>query len=455
MGLKPQITVNYYTRGQAVYVRISGGRVGLVERFSTGVKLTKDVTMDKGVITSRGVESTRAKSKLARLELKYYDHFSSIPFINERYMKEAVKAFSKKEEMPVSVSSLFSVLDAEMENHLNGDTKVQSSGRMMQPNTIMARQRSLALLKEFGKDLDLSKVDLTNKVTQAERKKAHSDLKKYYDEFVTYMLVDKGFKPKSVLVNFANIQTMLNHVVNDELFIQLPKVKPAIPQETKTAEDIFVLPEEMVSLITSGEAENYVSNSPSDLFAYSYILISFFTTLRVSDMFGLTDESFIYVDGKMVIVKLNKKTGKTTRIPIPKSVQTYLEEVKGKHGSYVHHLKDKASDNMNIWRHLAYNRLRKFFCLFSCMHKVDTVSYMDAVSGVIRHDNVCRWERVGTHTMRRTGITYMLMNGMNEIYVRMISGHSINSKAFAQYQGLVKSKFNEDLSRYHEKIYGA
>ena len=59
---------------------------------------------------------------------------------------------------------------------------------------------------------------------------------------------------------------------------------------------------------------------------------------------------------------------------------------------------------------------------------------------------------VSSHIMRKTAITTMLMLGMPENFVKKISGHAPNSKAFHRYVNFVQSYMDKEIDKVHEKL---
>jgi hypothetical protein len=59
---------------------------------------------------------------------------------------------------------------------------------------------------------------------------------------------------------------------------------------------------------------------------------------------------------------------------------------------------------------------------------------------------------LGSHTMRRTGITMLLMLGMPEYLVRKISGHAAHSKEFFRYVHVAESYITDEIDKAHQKL---
>lgn len=59
---------------------------------------------------------------------------------------------------------------------------------------------------------------------------------------------------------------------------------------------------------------------------------------------------------------------------------------------------------------------------------------------------------VSSHTMRRTAITTLLQMGMNEINVRIISGHKANSPSFYRYVSYADSFMDEEMDKMWAKL---
>lgn len=67
--------------------------------------------------------------------------------------------------------------------------------------------------------------------------------------------------------------------------------------------------------------------------------------------------------------------------------------------------------------------------------------------------NVYRFcDMLSSHTMRRTGITMLLMLGMPEYLVRKISGHSAHSKEFFRYVHVAESYITDEIDKAHQKL---
>jgi hypothetical protein len=54
--------------------------------------------------------------------------------------------------------------------------------------------------------------------------------------------------------------------------------------------------------------------------------------------------------------------------------------------------------------------------------------------------------------MRRTGITVLLMLGMQEYLVRKISGHAAHSKEFFRYVHVAQSHLTDEIDKAHQKL---
>lgn len=67
--------------------------------------------------------------------------------------------------------------------------------------------------------------------------------------------------------------------------------------------------------------------------------------------------------------------------------------------------------------------------------------------------NIYRFcDLLGSHTMRRTGITVLLMLGMPEYLVRKISGHAAHSKEFFRYVHVAQSYITDEIDKAHHKL---
>lgn len=133
------------------------------------------------------------------------------------------------------------------------------------------------------------------------------------------------------------------------------------------------------------------------------------TLLRISDILELR---VIDVYKKTTIRKKLKKTGKNVEIPIRKDLKRILDTYCEGKPKYEYLIKSRNGYNRAITETQAYRILKE----------------MEKVVGL---------EKVGTHSLRKTGAYHMFKDTNDVDFVRRMLGHTSNSEVYAYiYSGL-------------------
>lgn len=216
----------------------------------------------------------------------------------------------------------------------------------------------------------------------------------------------------------------------------------------KNSEDIRVIavnPERLKYLIYNNDFHDSLSSSLrvwKDMFVFGCT-----TALRFSDLMRVRCCDFENTDGGMYLVITSKKTQTFSRVWLP----DYACEIVQRYSGFSDLLFpgiSKVNFNKAVKRIAlaagwveempkTRNRRGEAVPLYSDTRKKLQYRFCDLVS---------------SHTMRRTAITTMLRMGMNEINVRIISGHNANSASFYRYVQYSESFMNEEMSKVFEKL---
>ena len=135
------------------------------------------------------------------------------------------------------------------------------------------------------------------------------------------------------------------------------------------------------------------------------------TTLRITDVLSLTYDNIKNVDGLDYIETVNKKTGKVTSAPVTERVREMAAYIILQKPSY-----------MDIWKQMS-----------------DYLSMSYGIDG-------------SSHIFRRSAITYMLNKGIPAEYVKHLSGHSQNSRAFARYVNISNKTVSETIRKLWKSL---
>jgi site-specific recombinase XerD len=276
---------------------------------------------------------------------------------------------------------------------------------------------------------------------------------KFYKKFTDYLYDDLDHYDNTVGKYIRNLKTFLNWA--NKTTVQNKKFK--VPSEEK---DIMVLtPEQLNALIDVEINEatvslNYLAKKKTaepeskeetiemlrrtrDIF-----VIGCTTTLRVSDLLKLDPQTNLI---KASNYKLKIKTGKTGKFVLI-DLPDYTEPIINKYIQIYNKVLPPISDqrfNENL------KKLGEF------------MNWDQIKIEVVRHK---RYEPVKntmtlsalltSHVMRRTGITTLLIGGMDQFAVKKISGHSKNSRSFTKYIEFSQAYINTEYKKAWENIRG-
>lgn len=170
--------------------------------------------------------------------------------------------------------------------------------------------------------------------------------------------------------------------------------------------------------------------------------------LRYSDLISLTIAN-IENNGENKYIKVqSQKTRTFTKVKLPKYALAILTKYLKANSKCIFPRIDKSIMNQEI---------KKIMEIYLYTEEVIRIRHKRGLP-VQLYKNVtfktpfrfC--DVISTHTMRRTAITTMLSNGMNEQMVRQISGHSAGSKEFYRYVAFAQSYLDQEIDMVHQKF---
>ena len=311
--------------------------------------------------------------------------------------------------------------------------------------------------KKLGADsiqvAEASKTHLENFCREKKYRITFSNInERFYKKFTDYLYDDLDHYDNTVGKYVRNLKTFLNW--SEKTTVQSKKWFK-VPSEEK---DIMVLtPEQLNALIDAEINEatvnlNYFSkkktvepeskedtiemlNRTRDIF-----VLGCTTTLRVSDLLKLDPQTNL-IKATNYKLKINtSKTGKFILIDLPDYTETIINKYIQKYNKILPPISDqrfnenlkKLGEFMNwdqikieVVRHKRYEPVKKVMTLSSLLT---------------------------SHVMRRTGITTLLIGGMDPFAVKKISGHSKNSRSFTKYIEFSQAYINTEYKKAWENI---
>jgi site-specific recombinase XerD len=312
--------------------------------------------------------------------------------------------------------------------------------------------------KKLGKDsvqvAEATKMHLETFCREKRYRLTFSNInEKFYKKFTDYLYDDLDHYDNTVGKYIRNLKTFLNW--SEKTTVQSKKWFK-VPSEEK---DIMVLtPEQLNALIDVEINEatvnlNYFSkkktvepeskeetiemmNRTRDIF-----VLGCTTTLRVSDLLKLDPQTnLIKATNYKLKINTSAKTGKSILIDLPDYTESIINKYIKKYNKILPPITDqrfnenlkKLGEFMNwdqikieVVRHKRYEPVKKTMTLSSLLT---------------------------SHVMRRTGITTLLIGGMDPFAVKKISGHSKNSRSFTKYIEFSQAYINTEYKKAWENI---
>lgn len=401
--------VSFYLRGDMINCRVHDGKN--MKRFSTGIKLPPNCELKGTRITERHPSAQEINSQLA-----------------------VILATHSRVSAPDT--DLVSLCHKYIDLAKSGEIKTKSKTEF-KPATIRLYKYAVDTFTLFyQKPVDLNQLSLDGK-TFADKQRANDEMIAMFERFDEFMLgLGLGVNTRS---DMNNIISIIIQYWAKRLFLNVTKP----PLIGKYEPPIIVLDDQFVRRFVTDDHELYQSFTNDYRYIWEVCAVMMVTSLRISDAISL-DKSDI-INGQFLL-KENKKTGEYTEMPLPRQLTEKLMANIDQYGSPYTPIKANVKD--------MYIRtlLKDFFKQYPEMHQNVTAKVSDA-RGNKHPETKPLYKWVHPHMLRKTAITSMLANGVEEDHVKFCSGHSAKSTSFERYKGFVEKRYKSQVFSYQEKMF--
>lgn len=208
---------------------------------------------------------------------------------------------------------------------------------------------------------------------------------------------------------------------------------------------ICLLPEQVSFLIKNKDFENSLSISlrrTKDIFVFGCLL-----ALRYSDLFNIRVTDIEEALGNKYLGIRTQKTGATVKLKLTGYTLCIIDKLiarAGKRKILIPYI-SKNQFNKNIKKIAEQAGWTKVMPKTRSRRGKQKMLYRYGTTQAYRFCDL-----LSSHCMRRTAITMMLMFGVPEHIVRMISGHTKTSQSFYRYVSLVQSYLDVYMERVAE-----
>lgn len=245
---------------------------------------------------------------------------------------------------------------------------------------------------------------------------------KLYDEIVMY-LESLDFAPNTVGKHIKHIKSVINRAKDTDGITVSENYKDKywqVSKQVRTAEEIVILNDDELNALGELDlSKNSMQEKSRDVF-----LVGAYTGLRISDIVKLKTE---HIDSDGFIRKHNQKTDKSVTIPVLR--KEVIEILK------------KYDDKMPRISEQRVNENIKIICKkLKSMRKKVTIKQIKG--NKMNNIEFSRYEKVTTHTGRRSFASNLYKKGISTQMIMAITGHKKEAD-FNRYIGIT----NEDLAK--------
>lgn len=274
----------------------------------------------------------------------------------------------------------------------------------------------------------------------------------FYSSFSNYLWDVLNHYDNSVGKIITKLKTFLNWCVEEKI-ISDKKYSKKWRSWDEDIEIMVLYPDEIRLLYTIEVPEDLIHTR--DIF-----LAGCMTCLRVSNLLSLTQMDLVNMNGLYLLNVISVKSEKPLNIEVSPILYQIFLKYWGQYDTLLPTISD-VKFNVKL------KELAKFFKDHFLKNKKDIVT-KDFIGNDWNRSFVrIRYKRgtpikqlipiekvISSHTMRRTGITNLLMMGLTEIEVKTISGHSFTSRSFGKYVKIAAQFVNRKSKKAWDTILG-
>lgn len=274
---------------------------------------------------------------------------------------------------------------------------------------------------------------------------------KFYHAFTDYCWDELDMYDNRVGTLVKNLKVFLNWCAGEGIIPHKLYTTKWVGWEEET--DIVVLYPDELGILINIDLANAKLERTRDLF-----LMGCMTCFRVSNLLNLTEANLVENGGRSAIKIISVKTAQPVFINLNEVGKKIIAKYKGAYDTLLPTISDqKFNENL---KELAV-ALKSFLEKNPDKLKAGFIGN-DWTKPFVRtrfkrgepfYSNYEMTNRISSHTMRRTGITNLLMQGLSEIEVKEISGHTFGSKEFGKYEKIATQFIDKKASEAWDKIF--
>lgn len=328
----------------------------------------------------------------------------------------------------------------------NGKRRKHNGERIL-PQTVENYVNALKLLQEYEKWRQ-EKVRIVVGIRNDQRRlqQERNYWKDFHRQFSDFLYEQKNCYDNFVGSVFKNLKCLLRYL-KQEKYLAIPDCIENFYVRKEEIRVISLLPEQFCFLLLDQAFEEKLSRAQKR--CKDYFVFGCTAALRYSDLMNLCVRDVEYHGGHHFLVYRSIKTDTPVSVKLPEyAVRIYQQYAARKQpGQKLF----PGLSRYNFNKHL--RRLGSLAGWTGYIGKYRTRN--GRAMELKRETGLYRFcDQLSSHTMRRTGITLLLMLGMPEFLVRKVSGHAAHSRSFSRYVHLAQSFISDEITKAHQKLLG-
>jgi hypothetical protein len=322
------------------------------------------------------------------------------------------------------------------------------NGERIKPQTVENYTYVLKLLQEF-EDYRQVQLRITVGIRNNQRLllRERTYWKDFYHQFSDFLYRQKNCYDNFVGSVFKKLKCLMRYL-RREKYLALPEGIENFYVRKEDIRVISLLPGQFSFLIGNKEFEAKLSHPQKrckNLFVFGCT-----ADLRYSDLMNLLVRDVEYRNGHHFLVYRSIKTDTPVSVILPGYALNIYEAFAA--GNQPQQKLFPRLSIINFNKHL--RRIGALAGWTGPIGKFRTRNglVLEQKRGGTALYRFC--DQLSSHTMRRTGITLLLMLGVPEFLVRKISGHAAHSRSFSRYVHVAQSYITDEITRAHKKLLG-
>lgn len=322
--------------------------------------------------------------------------------------------------------------------------RMMPSGRKVRTGTIVQYQYAYYLLEEFAQtQAEPLRILLLHRSSLRLLQKEKNYWNRFYKKFSLFLYFQKKYYDRYVSHVFKIIKTFFNYLTVEKSF-PIGEFHRRFRIHVESFTPVILSPTQLRYLIIDKPFEESLPlylQRIKDIFVFGCTV-----ALRYQDLMQLKKDNIQYNPESVSVVLHTQKTGAEIKVPLPGYAIDIVNKYSKKAGRFV--LPRIAGPNLNLHIKTLMKKAGWDYVIPKVRHKQNEPVEIKTKAG----KSFRFYDHITAHTMRRTAITTLLLMGVEETFVRRISGHAPGSKEFYRYVVVVQDYLNVKVKEAHIRL---